>query len=132
MSQIVSRILRLGLVIISGIVLTGIVPISVAQFRTGDACPSIGFIPACYLVTICYAAIGVAAAMWRKPNDWLFFAGAAPVIGLALAGTTAEIVGLPTCPRSATGWPLCYTSLMVGTGIAVTYMVIRRLELQVA
>ncbi|MEP3296798.1 MAG: hypothetical protein ABJO27_10025 [Pseudoruegeria sp.] len=128
MKRYLSLILRLGLVAVSVIVLTGIVPISVAQMQSGDVCPIIGGIPACYIVTLCYAAIGLSAALWRKPNDRIFLAGVVPVIGLALIGTSAELWGTPTCPRSDTGCPLCYTSLFVGVAIAVTYFILRRLE----
>ena len=46
----IARALRIGLVVTCLLVLSGIVPISLAQFQTGDACPTIGFIPACYVV----------------------------------------------------------------------------------
>jgi hypothetical protein len=125
-----THILRVGLLFISLVVLTEIVPISVTQFQTGDACPSIGPIPACYLVTACYAAIGISATFWFRPKDLLFAFGAVPVIGLALIGTTSELFGIPTCPRSESGFPLCYTSLMIGMSVTLLYVTVRYLERQ--
>lgn len=118
----VSRLLRVGVLLVCLVVLSGIVPISLAQFRTGDACPNLGLIPACYVVSLAYLAMAFAASIgWRKAR-WLFFAGAAPVILLAITGTTLELSGRPTCPRSDTGWPLCYISLMVGVGLLAVFV----------
>jgi len=123
-----SRIIRLGLAGFSLVVLSGIVPISLTHFHTGNACPTLGPIPACYVVSICYGAMGVAALLWNKPLSWLFFAGVIPVVLLALAGTSFELAGRPTCPRSDTGWPLCYTSLMVGLAMALAFLIALRIE----
>ena len=86
MSQL-PRFLRVGLAGISIYVLSVIVRVSITQWQTGDACPMIGPIPACYEVSVSYAAMGLASLLWTKPLQWLFFAGATPVILLALAST---------------------------------------------
>lgn len=109
-------------------VLSGIVPISLAQLRTGHACPLLGPIPACHVVTLSYAAMAAGVSvLWSKAR-WLFFAGAAPVILLALTGTTLELTRQPTCPRSDSGWPLCYTSLFVGSGLLAIFILAIRFE----
>ena len=123
-----SRLLRVLLLIACLAVLAGIVPISVTHFHTGDACPMLGPIPACYVVSVAYAAMAAAALVWWRNLKWLFFLGAAPVILLAATGTTLELGGVPTCPRSETGWPLCYTSLMVGVGLLALYLLVLGLE----
>ena len=63
----VTRFLRLDLVAASLVVLSGIIPISLTHFHTGDACPKLGPIPACYVVSVCYAAMALAASLWGKP-----------------------------------------------------------------
>jgi hypothetical protein len=118
----VSRLLRIGVLLASLAVLSGIVPISLAQFRTGDACPNLGPIPACHIVSLAYFAMALAVSIgWRK-FKWLFFVGAAPVILLAITGTTLELSGRPTCPRSEGGWPLCYTSLTIGLSLLAAFV----------
>ena len=117
-----SRILRLGLTGVSLYVLSGIAPISLTHWHAGNACPLLGPIPACYIVTACYAAMGTAALFWNKPLSWLFFTGVAPVIFMALVGTALEITGLPTCPRSDTGLPLCYLSLFLGVMMLTVFL----------
>lgn len=117
-----SRILRLCLAGFSVYVLSGLIPISFAHWQTGVVCPMLGPLPACYLVSACYAAMGLAAVLWNKRLNGLFFAGAAPVILLALTGTSLELSGRPTCPRSETGLPLCYLSLIAGIMMLVVFL----------
>jgi hypothetical protein len=122
------RLLRVSLAAFSIYVLSGIVPISITHMHTGDACPLIGPIPACYIVSICYAAMGIASLLWAKPLNWLFFAGSAPVILLALAGTSMELMGRPTCPVSDAGTPLCFYSLAVGISMLTIFLVALKME----
>ncbi|MEP5632058.1 MAG: hypothetical protein ABJP79_09265 [Tateyamaria sp.] len=118
----VSRLLRVGVLLACLAVLSGIVPISLTHFRTGNACPDLGPIPACYVVSFAYLAMAIAVSIGWNRLKWLFFVGAAPVILLAVAGTTLELFGRPTCPRSDSGWPLCYTSLMIGASLLIAFL----------
>ena len=124
----VSRLLRVGIVLTCVVVLSGIIPISFTHFQTGDACPTLGFIPACYLVSICYAAMALAALVWWRRLIWLFLAGATPVILLDALGTTFELFGKPTCPLSDAGLPLCYLSFAIGCSILLAYSLVVLIE----
>lgn len=124
----ISHILRLCLAGFSLYVLSGIVPISLAHWQTGNACPDLGPIPACYVVSVCYAAMGIVAILWNRPLSWLFFAGVAPVILLALVGSLLELTGHPTCPRSDAGLPLCYMSLFVGVMMLLVFLYVLKRE----
>ncbi|MEP5762298.1 MAG: hypothetical protein ABJ327_23885 [Litoreibacter sp.] len=117
-----SRLLRAGVVLTCLVVLSGIVPISLTHFHTGDACPNLGPIPACYVVSVCYTAMAAAALIFWRNLSWLFFVGATPVILLAVAGTTLELIGRPTCPLSETGLPLCYVSLAIGCSLLLGFL----------
>ena len=122
------RLLRIGLAGFSIYVLSGIIPISITHWHTGDACPVIGPIPACYVVSVCYAAMGIASLVWAKRLQWLFFAGSTPVILLALIGTSLELLGHPTCPLSDAGTPLCFYSLAVGLSMLIIFLVALKIE----
>jgi hypothetical protein len=123
-----ARALRIALVGACLTVLSGIIPISLTQFHTGDACPSLGFIPACYIVSVAYSAMAVAGVIWWRGAMKLFLFGSIPVITLAVIGTVSELAGIPTCPRSDSGLPLCYASLAVGLGVLLVFLVIRAIE----
>jgi len=124
----IARLLRAALVTACLAVLSGIVPISITHYQTGDACPTLGLIPACYVVSVAYAAMAVAALVWWRELKGLFFLGATPVILLAATGTTLEVLGRPTCPKSDNGWPLCYTSLILGVSLFATFLVVLFIE----
>ena len=123
-----SHFLRIGVVVVCLVVLSGIVPISLAQLRTGDACPNLGPIPACYIVSVCYGGMAVAAVVWWRNLSWLFFLGVTPVLILAATGTTLELAGRPTCPVSDAGVPLCFVSLAVGCGLLLAFFIAVSLE----
>jgi hypothetical protein len=72
--------------------------------------------------------MGLAALLWNRHLSWLFFVGAAPVILLAMMGTALELSGRPTCPRSATGVPLCYMSLGVGVMMLLVFVYVLKRE----
>jgi hypothetical protein len=124
----VPRILRIGLAAFSVFVLSGIIPISITHWHTGDACPVIGPIPACYVVSVCYAAMGIGSLLWTMPLKSVFFAGATPVILLALAGTSLELMGRSTCPISDAGTPLCFYSLAVGIAMLIVFLIALKME----
>jgi hypothetical protein len=117
----VSRLLRAGILLACLAVLSGIVPISITHSQTGDACPELGPIPACYVVSLAYLAMAIAVSIGWRHSKWLFFLGVTPVILLAIAGTGLELFGRPTCPRSESGWPLCYTSLMMSVSLLISF-----------
>lgn len=123
-----ARALRVVLIGVCVYVLSGIVPISLVHFRTGNGCPMIGPVPACYVVSAAYSAMALAGIIWWRVASWVFSLGAIPVILLAVVGTLTELSGIPTCPRSAGGMPLCYASLAVGLGLLVMFLLIRWIE----
>ena len=53
--------IRIAIAIVAIIVLYGLAPVIANQWRGLDACPKLGLLPACYLVAVCYVAIGVAS-----------------------------------------------------------------------
>ena len=124
----VSRILRIGLVATCLFVLSGIIPISLTHFHTGNACPTLGPLPLCYVVSASYTIMLIATSFWHRVLMKLFLCGAIPVIILAVLGTGFELAGRPTCPRPESGLPLCYVSLVLGLGLLVAFVIISRLE----
>ena len=127
-----ARALRVGLIGACAVVLSGIIPISLTHFQTHVACPMLGPVPACYVVSIAYLAMGLAGLIFWRVALRVFLIGAVPVISLAVIGTASELAGIPTCPRSPTGLPLCYASLAVGMSLLLTFLVIRAIETRIA
>lgn len=82
--------------------------LSFARLSDPEACPSLGFIPACYLVLGGYA---LALLGHLKSYPKLFMSGLAIPTALALFASIAELAGFDVCPKSESGIPLCYFSL---------------------
>lgn len=91
--------------------------ISASHMRGVESCPSIGFIPLCYVVFLGYLTI-VLSMIW--PRQYLFLLGWIPVFLIAAIGVVAEILSeTPVCPRSENAIPQCYYSLAISLTTAI-------------
>ena len=105
--------------------LFGVVPISI-QHATGTVqCPTLGPVPACYVVLLGYALIGASVVVGVQFRTRVFAAGWIPVFGLALMGSSMEILGFEACPRSADNIPTCFYSLSFATILVATFFLQR-------
>ena len=84
------------------------------QWTTGEACPVVGSVPACYVAFAGYLAmvIGLVAAVtsgaaWPRS---LFYVGVSVAGGLAFFGSALELIKGNVCPRVG-NVPMCYISL---------------------
>ncbi len=77
--------------------------------------------PACYVVLLGYALIGASVFTGSSLRIPLFAAGWLPVFGLALLGSSMEVIGYEACPRSADNIPTCFFSLALATGVIVAF-----------
>jgi len=103
------------------------------QFLSGEACPLLGPIPACYLALGGYVLMAAAATTrftrrLRRGNrsraNQVFWMGWAVAGGLALLGSIIESIRGDICPRIVL--PLCYVSLASCALIGLLYMRITR------
>ena len=90
------------------------------QWQTGQACPLLGPIPACYVVAVAYLCMlaGVSLHGLVPATAKVFFwLGLAIAGGLAAVTAVMELVRGDICPR-ALGWlPMCYVSLALSIAI---------------
>ena len=73
-------------------------------------CPSLGVIPACYLVTIGYLLMILSLISTSKIT---FYLGWFTVFLLAFVGSALETTFHNVCPRLENGLPMCYISLSI-------------------
>lgn len=86
--------------------------LSLDHIQTGEFCPKIGSVPACYLVLAGYIFMFAGAVTSStKSASKIFFFGAIPVLLLALLGVLGEIFIGQTCPAGGFGIPQCFYSL---------------------
>ncbi len=84
------------------------------QWTTGEACPVVGSVPACYVAFAGYLAMAIglvvavtSGASWARS---LFYVGVGVAGGLALFGSALELIKGNVCPRAG-NVPMCYISL---------------------
>lgn len=114
---------RLTIAVLAGVGLAGVLPVSLAQLQTGSACPYLGPIPACHIVAVAYGLILLSVVDYRFWKHGVFFWGWVPVFLLAAGGSTLELFGRDTCPKTASGWPKCFSSLALASLIILPLLV---------
>lgn len=107
---------------VASVGLTGVAMISFSQFTGASACPSFGVVPACYVILACYAAVFVSAFIGDSQRPRLFWPGFIGVISVAAYGSSMELAGHVTCPRSGGGTPTCYFSFAMSIAILALYV----------
>lgn len=94
------------------------------EWTTGEACPVVGSVPACYVAFAGYLAmlIGLVVALIGMRLPRIFYTGLVIAGGLALVGSVLELVQGNVCPRmNGTSIPMCYVSLAMSLVIGVLY-----------
>jgi hypothetical protein len=109
------RISRLLIALVSGFALWNVVSLSLMEWSSGGSCPNVAGIPACYVVAVAYLLVFMSTLTNKKPlYRRLFIAGAGIVVGLAAIGSFTQVMGIAACPKTSTGFPMCYISLSIG------------------
>jgi hypothetical protein len=99
----------------------GATRLSIEEWGTAGSCPNIG-VPACYLVAIAYFMILISCIDHsKKLYKGFFYTGVGVVMGLAIGGSVMQVTGMGDCPKTGSGFPMCYVSLMMSLSIAIAY-----------
>ncbi|MBF8150592.1 hypothetical protein ITJ86_11835 [Winogradskyella sp. F6397] len=81
------------------------------EFKTGEGCPKLLHVPMCLVVFICFT-IPLVAHLFKKWNVLYYvFTGLAGSI--ALVASIMQFTGHAECPKTASGTPMCYYSLVL-------------------
>jgi len=103
------------------------ISLSLSHMNTGETCPTLGPLPACYLVAIGYSLVALSTISAVKP--WtrnIFFLGWTPVALLAGMGVALELAGRETCPQGAGGIPQCFYSFLMAMICLLLFMAFRK------
>ena len=121
-----SYALRAAILLTAAWVMASLVPVVIQEWQTGDGCPRLGPVPACYVIFAAYAAMALAVIRAPQRTLWLFIIGWLPVFVLAASGSALEVFGRPTCPATSGGTPMCYYSLLVSALLLPGFLLSRR------
>ncbi|MGI9350949.1 MAG: hypothetical protein ACR2O3_05250 [Rhizobiaceae bacterium] len=97
--------------------LFGVIPVSLADAINSNPCPRIGPVPICHIVLTGYLLVFLNMISSRFWNPTLFLIGWLPVFLFALVGSSLELAGNDTCPKTQGGWPKCYFSLLLACAV---------------
>ena len=122
--------IRLALIVLVVLGLWSSARLAYSHYQSGEACPILGIVPACYIALAGYLMMAASvAATIAKPElnlSWLFWLGLLAAGGLALLGSGMELAKGDVCPK-AYGWlPMCYVSLAFGVLIGILYALMSR------
>ena len=113
--------IRIVIIALGTLGLWGVSGIAVAHWVGETPCPTIGLIPACYIILIGYGLILLSTFPHAKKSLVLFLIGWVPVVTLALVGVIGEITSMLHCPHAEIGIPKCYFSAALGLVIGLLY-----------
>jgi len=131
MSASIPNILRLGIALISGFAFLNVFSLSAKEWSITGACPSISGVPACYVVAVAYLLIFTSTLINRRLlYKRLFVIGAGIVFGLAIVGSVMQITSLGECPKTASGFPMCYISLGICSLLIMIFIARVRLPIK--
>ena len=122
--------IRLALIGLMALGLWSSARLAYSHYQSGEACPILGVVPACYIALAGYLmmTIGLAATI-AKPDlnlTWMFWLGLLAAGGLALLGSGMELAKGDVCPK-AYGWlPMCYVSLAFSVLIGILFALMTR------
>jgi len=101
--------------------------LSISHLSTGETCPVIGPLPACYLVAIGYSLVVLSAisatAKWTRN---IFYLGWTSIAALAGFGVMLELSGRETCPNGAGNIPQCFYSFLMVLICLVLFLILRK------
>ena len=87
------------------------------EFLQEGACPKLGAIPACYIILACFIFPFISHLLKKGNNIYFLFTGAA--FALATYATVGQLFGKVQCPKTESGFPMCYISFVLFTSLVL-------------
>jgi quinol-cytochrome oxidoreductase complex cytochrome b subunit len=101
--RVILTLLILGTIGVAGLV--------IEEVQTGNGCPKIGMLPACFIILFCFL-VPLVAQLKKKWNMLYFlFTGLALII--AIIASVMQYLGHSECPKTDGGIPMCYLSFAI-------------------
>ncbi|MEL0650839.1 hypothetical protein V6246_05355 [Algibacter sp. TI.3.09] len=111
---------RITYYVILGILIIGVYGaggLVVEEFKTGEGCPKIMGIPMCLVILFCFLVPLIVHLLKKKNVLYFLFTGLAGSI--ALIASIMQFLGYAECPKTASGTPMCYYSLLLFSSLIV-------------
>ena len=89
----------------------------IEEFNTGEGCPKIMHVPMCLVVLVCFIISFIAHLLKKWNTLYFLFTGFAGSI--ALVASIMQFTGNTECPKTTTGTPMCYYSLLIFSSLII-------------
>ena len=83
----------------------------IEEFQTGEGCPKIVSIPICVVILTCFSVLFITHFFNKWCVVYYLFTGLAA--GIALIASIMQYTGNGECPKTNSGIPMCYYSLLL-------------------
>ena len=121
-----NKILFFSILTILLIGLLGAGELVIEEFKTGNGCPKILHIPMCLVILICFI-IPLVVHLLNKLNI-LYFIFTGIAWSIAFMASIMQFLGNAECPKTSTGTPMCYYSLLIFSGLIILKTVALKLS----
>nr|WP_321246129.1 hypothetical protein [uncultured Psychroserpens sp.] len=111
------KILKYSIFIILIIGLLGAGGLVIEELKTGEGCPKIMHIPMCLVILICFLIPLIAHLLQKWNTLYFLFTGLAGSI--ALIASIMQYTGHAECPKTASGTPMCFYSLLLFSSLII-------------
>jgi len=85
------------------------------ELKSSEGCPILVGIPACYIIFACFLIPFTFHLNSKKNAIYFLFTGLAFTI--ALIASVMQLLGKVECPKTDSGTPMCYYSLVLFTSL---------------
>ena len=122
------KIMSILIILIAAFAVYGSFSLSMNDWVTGNVCPKILGIPACYIVFVCFATALISQVVSVSKSTLIFFIAVGIVTAIATTGTVGELTGTAKCPRTAGGTPMCFISLAICVSLLVSKVILLKIS----
>ena len=112
-----NKILFFSILIILLVGLKGAGELVIEEFKTGNGCPKILQIPACLIILICFTVPLIIHIIKKLNILYFIFTGIA--WSIAFTASIMQFLGNAECPKTSTGDPMCYYSLLIFSSLII-------------
>ncbi len=116
-NTLIKKILNYSIFFILMIGIFGAGGLVIEEFKTGDGCPKVLGVPMCLVILICFI-IPLVVHILKRWN-WLYFLFTGIAGSIALFASILQFMEKAECPKTASGTPMCYYSLMLFSSLVL-------------
>lgn len=105
------KIIRFVIIILLAIGLYGVGGLVYTEIQTGNGCPKLWIIPACYIIFLCFLIPLIVHLLKKYNSVYFIFTGIA--VSIATIASIMQYTGNGQCPKLDNGTPMCYLSFLI-------------------